>query len=164
MLLGLAEKPVVFANLRGNVPFMHVRDLCAAALFLAQHAGSDGEAYNTTDDGRLDAVATVRIIADELGTKARILPPMPIPLMRKALSVAARLDMARSRKKGKRPLLEYDQVQYFGRDYLYSNDKLKQTGFEMHWPQPEPGLRETLRWYVERGWLELSGGKARRRR
>lgn len=43
-------------------------------------------------------------------------------------------------------------MQYFGRDYLYSNDKLKATGFEMEWPEPEPGLRAALRWYVENGW------------
>lgn len=56
----------------------------------------------------------------------------------------------------KRPLLEYDQVQYFGHDFLYSNEKLKQTGFVFEYPEPEPGLRETLRWYGDHGWLPAS--------
>lgn len=154
MLLGLARSPAAFRNLTGNIPFGHVTDLCSAALFLAQSPGADGEAYNVTDDGRLDAVALARLVADELDKKARILPPVPIAATRKVLSGAARLSTGLARRTKKRPLLEYDQMQYFGRDYLYSNDKLKATGFEMEWPQPEPGLRATLRWYVENRWTK----------
>lgn len=154
MLLGLARSPVAFGNLTGNIPFGHVTDLCSAALFLAQHPGADDEAYNVTDDGRIDAIALARLVADELGKKPRILPPVPVAVTRRVLSAAARLSMALARRTKKRPLLEYDQMQYFGRDYLYSNDKLKATGFEMTWPDPEPGLRATLRWYVENDWTK----------
>lgn len=153
LLLQLAEKPVAIRNLRGNIPFVHVRDLCRAALHLAGYPGADGHTYNVTDDGRLDSVKLAHLVADEMGRKARVLPPVPLGLMRKTLSLAARASMALAARRGKRPLLEYDQVQYFGHDFLYSNEKLKRTGFTFDYPQPEPGLRETLRWYVERGWL-----------
>jgi dihydroflavonol-4-reductase len=155
LLMGLAERrhPVAFKNLRGNIPFVHVRDLCAAAVHLAGHRDADGEAYNVTDDGRIDAVRLAEIVADEMGTTARILPPMPVAAVRKTLSGVARIAMASARRKGTRPLLEYDQVQYFGRDFLYSTDKLKETGFTFRWLQPETGLRETLNWYVANGWL-----------
>ena len=158
LLLGMAERTVAIRNLTGNIPFGHVRDLTGAALHLAEHPAADGEAYNVTDDGRINAPALARLVADELGTKAKILPPLPLPVVRAALLQAARVDMAVSKRKGKRPLLEYDQVKYFGRSYVYSTDKLKRTGFEMRWPQPEPGIRETLRWYVENGWI-TQGGK-----
>ena len=154
LLIGLAERPVAFRNLRGiNIPFGHVRDLCEAALFLSDYAAADGEAYNVTDDGRLDAVSLARLVADEVGKRAKILPAAPIGLTRRVLLRAARISMARARKKGGRPLLEYDQVQYFGHNFVYSNEKLKKTGFEMRWPHPEDGLRETLRWYIEQGWI-----------
>jgi nucleoside-diphosphate-sugar epimerase len=153
LLMGLAERPVAFSNLTGNIPFVHVRDLCAAALHLAELADAAGEAYNVTDEGRLDAVALARLVADEMGARPRVLPPLPIPLVRRGLSGAARISMARARRRGARPFLEYDQVQYFGRDYLYSTDKLRATGFNFEWPLPEPGLRATLRWYVDNGWL-----------
>jgi nucleoside-diphosphate-sugar epimerase len=159
LLIGLAERPVAFRNLTGNIPFVHVRDLCRATLHLAGRADADGEAYNVTDDGRIDAVSLTRLIAQETGTRARILPPVPLGLVRRALSTIARVDTARARRKGTRPLLEYDQVQYFGRDFIYTNDKLKATGFEFELPQPEPGLRETLRWYLEHGWIGSSGKK-----
>jgi nucleoside-diphosphate-sugar epimerase len=166
LLMGLAERrhPVAFKNLRGNIPFVHVRDLCAAAVHLAEHPAADGEAYNVTDDGRIDAVRLARIVADEMGTTARILPPMPVGAVRKTLSGFARVSTASARRKGTRPLLEYDQVQYFGRDYLYSTDKLKATGFEFRWPDPEPGLRATLNWYVANGWLERPVPASDRRR
>lgn len=162
MLIGLAEKPVVFSNLRGNVPFMHVRDLAACALHLANLPAADGEAYNVTDDGRISAVDLVRIIGDELGVKPLVLPPVPVALMRRALGAAAKVAMARAAKKGTRPLLEYDQVQYFGRNYLYSNEKMKTTGFQMLYPEPEPGIRATLRWYLDQGWIALPRSSARK--
>lgn len=165
LLLGLAERahPIAFANLRGNIPFVHVRDLCDAALHLARHPGADGEAYNVSDDGRVDAVRLAHLVADARGTTARILPPAPLPVVRKALSGIARVTGAAARRQGKRPLLEYDQVQYFGRDYRYSSDKLKATGFRFAWPDPEPGLRATLEWYEAAGWLERAPAATRRR-
>lgn len=153
LLLGLAAKPVAIRNLTGNIPFVHVRDLCRAALHLAEHPAADGEAFNVTDDGRIDSVKLAQLVADEVGAKVRILPPLPLGAMRKVLSGGAKVSMAMARRTGKRPLLEYDQVQYFGYDFLYSNDKLKNTGFVFDHPRPEPGLRETLRWYRRQGWL-----------
>ncbi|MDQ3940157.1 MAG: NAD(P)-dependent oxidoreductase [Actinomycetota bacterium] len=162
LLIGMAEKPVAIRNLTGNIPFGHVRDLCAAALHLTELPEADGEAYNVTDDGRLDAVRLVRLVAGEVDRKPTILPPLPLGGMRAVLSIAARISMAGARRAGRRPLLEYDQVQYFGRDYLYSNEKLKATGFAMRYPQPEPGIRETLRWYLEHGWIRLPKRKKAR--
>ncbi|HEY7874323.1 MAG TPA: NAD(P)-dependent oxidoreductase [Actinomycetota bacterium] len=166
LLMGLAERrhPMAFKNLRGNIPFLHVQDLCAAALHLAEHPDVDGEAYNVTDDGRIDAIRLAQLVADEMGTSARILPSVPLGAMRKALSGAARISMVRARRTGTRPLLEYDQVQYFGHDFVYSTDKLKATGFQFRWPEPEDGLRATLRWYLDNGWLGRPAPRTRRGR
>ena len=164
ILMQMADKPVVFRNLRGNVPFMHVRDLTEAALYLWEYEKADGEAYNVTDEGRVSAVDVARICAQEMGRRPVVLPPMPLKAMRKVLSGAARMSMARAKKKGTRPLLEYDQVQYFGRDFVYSIEKLKATGFVMKYPEPEQGLRETLHWYVDNGWLKKPASKTPRGR
>jgi nucleoside-diphosphate-sugar epimerase len=154
LLLQLAQKPVAIRNLTGNIPFVHVRDLCRAALHLAQHPAADGHAYNVTDDGRIDSVKLAQLVAAEMGTRAKVLPPLPLGLLRGALSLGARASMTVAARRRRRPTLEYDSVQYFGHDFLYSNDKLKATGFTFDYPQPEPGLRETLRWYIEQGWLQ----------
>ncbi|MDQ3878196.1 MAG: NAD-dependent epimerase/dehydratase family protein [Actinomycetota bacterium] len=166
LLMGFAERahPVAFKNMTGNIPFVHVRDLCAAALHLASHDAADGESYNVSDDGRIDAIKLARIVASEMGTTPQILPPMPLAAVRRILSGAARMSAASAKRRGKRPLLEYDQVQYFGRDYRYSSEKLKATGFRFSWPDPEPELRATLRWYLDHGWLtrpEVSAGRKR---
>ena len=162
VLLDLAVRPTVFANQRANIPFVHVRDLCRAALFLADKHEVDGEAFNVTDDGRINSIGLVRLVADELGTAASIFPAVPAPVMRGVLSGAARLSGRRARRRGTRPLLEHDQVQYFGRSYVYDNQKLKSLGFWYQWPEPEPGLRETIRWYLDRGWIQAPtrGGRS----
>lgn len=155
LLLGLAARPAVFANLAGvNLPFIHVGDLCRAVEHLAAYGPADGEAYNASDDGSLDAIGLARICAEEAGRRVRVLPPVPLALARRLLSAAARVAMATARRRGTQPVLEYDSVQYFGRDYRYCNDKLKATGFSFEQPDPEPGIRATLRWYLEQGWLE----------
>ena len=153
LLLQLADKPVAIANMTGNIPFVHVRDLCRAALHLADHPAADGEAYNVTDLGTIDAIQLARLVADEMGGKVRVLPPLPLGALRRALSVAASVSGRLAARSGKRPTLEYDQVQYFGYDFRYSIDKLLATGFRFDYPQPEPGLRETLRWYRDQGWI-----------
>lgn len=154
LLMGLARSPVAFRNLTGDIPFVHVRDLCRAAVHLASYPAADGEAYNVTDEGAIDAVRLARLVAEEVGTRAKILPPVPLDTTRRVLSLAARASTAIARRTGKRPLLEYDQVQYFGRDYRYSIDKLRATGFRLEHPQPEEGLRATLRWYRDNGWID----------
>ena len=153
LLLQLADKPVAIRNMTGNIPFVHVGDLCRAALHLAEHPAADGEAYNVTDLGRIDAIELARLVAGEMGKKATVLPALPLGLLRSVLSGAARVSEALSARGGKRPKLEYDQVQYFGYDFSYSIDKLLATGFRFEYPQPEPGLRETLRWYRDQGWI-----------
>ena len=159
ILMQLADKPMAIRNMTGNIPFVHVRDLCRAALHLAEHPGADGEAYNVTDEGRIDAIELARVVADEVGKKPKVLPPLPLSALRSVLSGAARVSGAVARRRGRRPTLEYDQMQYFGYDFLYSIDKLKATGFDFEYPVPEPGLRETLRWYREHGWIP-SGKRA----
>ena len=153
LLLQLADKPVAIKNMTGNIPFVNVRDLCRAALHLAEHPAADGEAYNVTDQGRIDAIQLARIVASEMGTRAKVLPPLPLGALRTVLSGAAKVSGTIAARRGKRPVLEYDQVQYFGYDFVYSIDKLLETGFRFEYPEPEPGLRETLRWYREQGWI-----------
>ena len=153
LLLQLADKPVAIQNMTGNIPFVHVRDLCRATLHLAEHSDADGEAYNVTDQGRIDAIQLARIVASETDTRPKILPPLPLGALRTVLSGAAKVSGAIAARTGKRPVLEYDQVQYFGYDFVYSIDKLLEAGFRFEYPEPEPGLRETLRWYREQGWI-----------
>jgi len=49
--------------------------------------------------------------------------------------------------------IEADTIQYLNRDFTYSNEKLKATGYRFVYPDPRPGLRDTLQWYRQEGWL-----------
>ena len=49
--------------------------------------------------------------------------------------------------------LEADTVSYFGVDFVYSNEKLKKTGYQFVYPDARDGLRDTLLWYRREGWI-----------
>ena len=40
-----------------------------------------------------------------------------------------------------------------GGDYRYSNAKLKGAGYQFRYPTARTGLRETISWYRQQGWL-----------
>lgn len=133
---------VVPSNFRFRIPFAHARDVARAALHLATHPAADGEAYNMVDDIPLATVDYIKFIATCMGREARVIPPVPLGLVRGALRLASVFG-----------LFERDLAAYFGRDFAYDNTKLKATGFEFLYPDPRPGLAETVTWYRDQGWL-----------
>ena len=38
-------------------------------------------------------------------------------------------------------------------DFVYDNEKLKSTGYEFIYPDPRPGLHDTVQWYRDQGWI-----------
>ena len=36
---------------------------------------------------------------------------------------------------------------------MYSNDKLKAAGYKFRYPDPRPGIKETIEWYRDQGWI-----------
>jgi nucleoside-diphosphate-sugar epimerase len=156
IFFSVARMKVVAAprNLDGRVPLVHVRDVCRAALHLAEHPGAAGHIYNVNDDSQWTTVELMRYLARLLGKPFVALPPVPVSLFRRALVAAARLEGLVARYvTRKAPNLEEDSVQYLGRDFTYSNEKLKSTGFRFEVPDPAVGLRDTLEWYRKEGWL-----------
>jgi nucleoside-diphosphate-sugar epimerase len=139
-------------NFTFRVPLVHVRDVCRAALHLATHG--DAGVYNVNDDSQWTTVEFMRYLARLFDKPFLPLPPVPPALFRQALLTAARAEKLVSRLVSKHaPALEEDSVQYLGRDFTYSNDKLKATGYRFQYPDPAVGLRETYDWYRTQGWF-----------
>jgi len=156
LLLGAARMrfPVVPANFTARIPFVHALDVCRAALFLAERREADGEVFNVNDDTTMSSVEFIRYVAALRGRSALVVPsPIPPAALRRALVPVARLLQALAGRLGTRSPLEADSVDYVGREVLYSTDKLKALGFELAWPDARDGIRETLAWYEEQGWL-----------
>ncbi len=139
-------------NFTFRIPTVHVRDVCRAALFLAEHPETDGETYILNDDSRTATINYFRLLAGLTGKKFRALPPVPLGLVKAALSLAAFFGKWRRRLiSGRPPKFEKDSLKYFGVDYVYDNAKLKSTGFKFEYPEFAHGLAATLPWYLEGG-------------
>lgn len=137
------------ANLTGRIPFVHVEDVCGAALHLAKYPSGANGVFNVNDDSRMTTVDVFRYLAQVYGKPFVKLPAVPIGALKSVLGVIAGVSGVVSRRLGTAPLLERDSVAYFGGDFTYSNEKLKKAGYEFRHPDPKPALAELARWFVE---------------
>lgn len=143
-------------NFTGRVPLVHVADVCNAALFLAQNEDAQGEIYNLNDDSMYETKEFMKIIAEIRNHKYFEIPvPVPLGAMRLLLGLVANgmkkvTDVVPLFK----PPLEYDTVQFLGRDFTYSNTKLKKLGYKFIYPDARDGIRDTIDWYVKEGWIK----------
>ena len=147
------KKIVVPRNFIYKIPTVHARDVCRAALFLAEHPETDGEAYNLNDDSQTSTVDFFRMVAEQADRPFQLLPPFPLRIFKANLYLIAAL--GRLRKKwfgGKPPKFEKESLRYFGKDFVYSNEKLKKAGFRFLYPDFREGLKETVAWYKQAGW------------
>ncbi len=145
---------MVPANFTARIPFVHVRDVVGAALHLASRADGISGPYNVNDDSQLTMIDTMRFFAMMSGAAFIKLPPIPVGAVRRGLVGVASVvqKVMRDYLKRQSPL-EPDSIEYLNRDFVYSNDKLKGTGYEFVYPDPRPGLRDTVMWYKQQGWL-----------
>lgn len=156
MLRAAAAGPVAMcpANWHFRIPFVHVRDVCQAALFLAENPSADGEAYNLNDSGELTNVEFFRFMGDLLGKPFLSLPPVSMAPLKAVLKPVARgLQWLSKNVTHQPPLLEADVVDYMGVDLTYSNKKLLDAGYELTYPDARHGISDTILWYQRNGWL-----------
>ncbi len=145
------------ANMNTHVPFVHVRDVCNMALYLAQKQEAENEIYNSNDDSRMTMIEVMRFIAAIYGKPFMVLPPVPVGAIKDILLFIADIDAYVSQKvlkKGK-GLLEKDQLGMMNLDFLYSNEKLKATGYKFLYPDPKEGLIEASKWYKEGRYFDM---------
>jgi dihydroflavonol-4-reductase len=155
MMLPLIQsrRVAVPRNFTTRVPLVHVRDVCAAALFLSREKKADGEAYNLNDDTQKTVVEFMKTMAELQDKPFMRLPPIPIAPLKTLLLGAAFLEAkARKRITHTPPKLEQDTIRFLGQDIAYSNQKLKDLGYRFLYPDAREGLRETIAWYRNQGW------------
>lgn len=142
------------ANWTFRIPFGHVRDVCGAALYLAERPATDGDDYIVNDDSELTNVEFFRFVAQLTAHPFITLPPVPIRPLKAVLKPAAKaIQWISKNVTHKQSPLEADTVDYLGLDVVYSNDKLKSTGYELKYPDARHGIAETLSWYGRNGWI-----------
>lgn len=156
-LIMSAAKPfisMVPCNFTFRIPFIHVEDVCLAALFLAQHPNAEGEVFNVNDDSRMSTIDFFKFTARAMGHVPVVIPPVPLHLLKPVLGNVVGALQSVWRLFSDRPTpLEKPSIEFLGEDFLYSNEKLKALGYQFKYPDARQGLLATLAWYRTNGWL-----------
>ena len=96
----------------------------------------------------------IKYVAALEGRSALVIPGIvPVVALRKLAGGLARTLQALSGVVGRRSPLEADMADYMGRDILYANHKLKSLGYAFTYAHAMDGIRDTLRWYHDHGWI-----------
>lgn len=143
---------------RLRIPMVHVEDLVRIALHLYEYKPKEkviGEAYNAVcDEGYQDEF--IEFVCDILHvTYSRIPVWWPLyKMVAKFALWATKVQEGRARKKGVRPRFESSMAGYITHQYYFSNQKIKDLGYEFIYPDFKKGTMEVIQWYKEMGWLE----------
>ena len=129
--------------------FVHVADVCRAALHAYDSDHMIGEAYNVADDSRITTAEFFRMVCRHLTGQDKPFRHIPKSVL---LPVAA-ASQAAARVLRRKSLLERATLHYMTCDRVWDNAKIKAAGFSLAYPTIAEGLPETLAWYQDNGWL-----------
>lgn len=136
-------------------PSIHVDDVVRAADYLAGRPEAVGETYNLLSDPiRTDEMT--RILCEELSRPA-VPIPLPDPIYRAGARLGYRLFCyweKRARERERRPLIEAQTIQYLTANMWFSNQKLKDSGYELRYEDPRDGLRDYVQWCLDNGYFD----------
>lgn len=155
--LGEGFVPRVYPRSRQLMyPSVHVKDVVRAAVFLNEKKEeSIGEAYNVLSDC-LPQDEMMEFLARALGLEKITRVPVPWPIYRFFGWLAGKLGdyfEGRARRKGARPKVDASMTQYVSHNFWFSNQKIKDLGFEFVYEDPRKGLWDYITWCKEKGWL-----------
>lgn len=160
--------------------WVHAEDVARAAVYCMETERCWGEAFNVADDTPLAIGAVLNAASQAYGLDlGRSVPVPPKWLSRlfyrvidtdlffQLLNAPARplWDMIRSRYDLEEELqvkLDRGTAEYFIKDVIFSNEKLRRKGFDFKWPDIRTGYPAVLAWYQERNWaprLERAAGE-----
>ncbi|MFO8018047.1 MAG: NAD(P)-dependent oxidoreductase [Promethearchaeia archaeon] len=137
------------------MPMVRVEDLVEAAIFLSEKDDAIGEVYNVVNDTPLQE-DFLEFIYNELNVDFFTIP-CPWFLYKVLAKIVYNLGELKEKKAhdyGVRPKFDLPMVGYLTHQYYFSNQKIKELGFEFQYNDFRESNRETIAWYKERGWFE----------
>ena len=139
----------VLGRARGQLyHLIHVDDLAGILIRAALHPKAQGEVFIGGDPSALALADIVSIISSEYGRKARMIriPAWPFFWMAAFCETICR-------PFGIAPPIYKRRVAFFTKDRSFDTSKLRNLlGFQYS-RTTEQGLRETARWYRDKGWI-----------
>ena len=158
IILSIAQGflPVIPADARNYITTsVHVEDMARFACFAADHDETLGEDYNVVDSSIISYAEFLHYIALLCGRRLRELPLVRQRHLRPLMEAAARAWTWLERTHGvpRVRVLEVQSATYVSSSYWLSNRKSLDTGFEYRHADVREGLKETVTWMREMGWL-----------
>lgn len=137
------------------MPIIHVKDLVRSAVFLAENDRSIGEAYNLIINACFQE-DFLEYLADLLNVDYFNFPVWwPFyKLLGKLLFWLSRRKDKKARKLNSRPPVDLSMAGYTTHQYLFSNQKIKDLGFNFRFPDYKSATNDTIEWYLKNKWLE----------
>jgi nucleoside-diphosphate-sugar epimerase len=173
--LGLRSVPMAPGGPMGH--HVHVEDVARAALLLATHDDAVGGVFNVSDDEPTSAGDLVRMLAAAVGIRITE-PGLPwwttkfVFLIRpigawflgrenpKLAHLWGKFIAESGLSAALTPRIDIEWLDYVLDDHGFDNAALGRLGFTLNHPSITEGMRTTLQWYRERGWLPPSPAKA----
>ncbi len=137
---------------------VHIDDLVRFTRHCAYEDWSLGQDYNVVDDSIISYHEFMHYLALLVGRRMFDLPLVRLTKLRPLMLGVAKLWCILERKFGvpRVRILEPGSATYMSSSYWISNKKVKETDFEFRYPDVREGMRDTVQWFREMGWLDRS--------
>mgnify|MGYP002039441510 CR=1 FL=1 len=134
---------------------VHVEDVAEFAVYSADDPAALGEDYNIVDNSIISFDEFLRFIALLTGRRLRSVPLLRLRQMRPLFIAAAQAwTFLERRFKVPRPrVFEIQSSTYVSSSYWLSNRKSLATGYAYLYPDVREGLKDTVAWFRQQGWL-----------
>ena len=134
---------------------VHVEDIAGFAIYAGDHPEFIGEDFNIVDNSIISYYEFLNYIALLTGRNMRDIPLVPVTILNPIMARAARLWTWLQRTFGvPRPrVFEVQSAEYVSSSYWLSNRKTLEVGYEYKYPDVKEGLKDTVAWFRDMGWL-----------
>lgn len=153
--LGYMFLPKIFPKRKKlMMPMVHVEDLVRGAIFLAGNHKSIHQVYNLCGDPALEE-DFMQFTYELIGIPYQIVPVHWV-FYKFFSRIAFKLSEKKNKKAKKlgiRPKFDLPMAGYITHQYYFSNQKLKDLGFEFEYGDFKTGTHQTVMWYLKHGWL-----------
>lgn len=134
---------------------VHVEDIADFAIYAAEQEEALGEDYNVVDNSIISYHEFLHYIALLTGRSLKDIPFIKLkslhPILEKLAYGWTWLERTLSVPRVR--VFEIQSATYISSSYWLSNRKSLDLGYEYHYPDVREGLKDTVAWFREMGWL-----------
>ncbi len=148
--------PVIPTDARNYITTsVHVADTAGFAAFIADRPDAIGEDYNMVDNSIISYYDFLAYIALLTGARVRDLPLVRLDHLQPLFAAAARVWRELEVRLGvpRVRVFEIQSATYISSSYWLSNRKSLATGYVYRYPDVREGLKDTVAWMRDMGWL-----------